>query len=74
MADVRVKKPDGTWVSLVGPQGPPGQDGAPGPAGADGAPGSPGEAGPAGRGVAIFEQAGEPDASASMPGDFWFVP
>jgi hypothetical protein len=70
MPDVRIKKPDGTWISLKGPQGDPGPPGPPGadstvagPAGADGTDG---------RNVAVFEGASEP--GSAVAGDYWFVP
>jgi hypothetical protein len=70
MADVKIKKPDGEWVSLKGPQGAQGVAGAdsvvPGPAGADGADGADG------RSVAVFDQVDEP--LTAIAGDFWFVP
>lgn len=66
MADVKMKKPDGTWVSLKGPQG---IAGAPGTAGVDGQDGSDGANG---RSVAVFDQAGEP--GAALAGDIWFEP
>lgn len=67
MADVKMKKPDGTWVSLKGPKGDPGNDGAQGPAGADG---QAGPAGDAGRSVMTFTGAAEP--GAALAGDIWF--
>lgn len=67
MADVKMKKPDGTWVSLKGPKGDPGNDGAQGPAGADG---QAGPAGDAGRSVMAFAGAVEP--GAALAGDIWF--
>lgn len=70
MADVKMKKPDGTWVSLKGPQGnagPAGADGATGPAGADGAAGP---AGADGRSVTAFAGAVEP--VSALAGDIWF--
>lgn len=70
--DVKIKRPDGTWVSLKGPQGPQGPAGTAGTAGAAGAPGTPGTNGTNGRSVATFDQASEP--GAAVAGDFWFVP
>jgi hypothetical protein len=73
MADVKMKKPDGTWVSLKGPKGDPGDagaagaDGATGPAGADGAAGP---AGADGRSVTAFAGAVEP--VSALAGDIWF--
>ena len=40
----------------------------------DGADGDPGPPGSAGRGIAVFEQAGEPTAAESEPGDVWIIP
>lgn len=70
MADVKIKKPDGTWISLKGPKGDPGDTGPAGPAGQDGTPGSAGPAGADGRSVAFFEGAVEPPTAVT--GDFWF--
>ena len=68
MADVRVKKPDGSWVSLTGPAGPPGANSTvPGPQGPQGIQGDPG------RSVAVFEQASDPGVAAQT-GDVWIVP
>lgn len=69
MADVKIKKPDGSWVSIKGPKGDTGDAGAQGPAGAAGAEGP---AGPAGRSVGIFTDASEP--GAAQAGDVWFEP
>ena len=69
MADVKIKKPDGTWVSIKGPKG---DAGDAGPAGADGAQGPQGLTGPAGRSVGIFTDATEP--GAAQEGDIWFEP
>jgi hypothetical protein len=66
MADVKFKKPDGTWISLKGPQG---ETGATGADGNDGAPGSPGVNGTS---VTVYEQAGEP--GSAIIGDFWIEP
>lgn len=67
MADVKIKKQDGTWISLKGPKGDPGDPGAdstvPGPAGSDGADG---------HSVSVFESAQEP--GGAVTGDFWIVP
>ena len=64
MADVKMKKPDGTWVSLKGPKG---DTGDTGPQGAAGAPGA---AGSDGHGISVFDQAGEP--MGAVAGDIWF--
>lgn len=72
MADVKIKKPDGTWVSIKGPKGDPGDAGPQGPAGADGAQGLQGPAGADGRSVGIFTDPTEPGAAQS--GDIWFEP
>lgn len=72
MADVKIKKPDGTWVSIKGPQGDPGVAGPAGPAGPAGADGAEGPAGPPGRSVATFSDATEP--AAAQTGDIWFEP
>lgn len=69
MADVKIKKPDGTWTSIKGPKGDPGNAGPQGPAGESGAQGP---AGTAGRSVATFTDATEP--MAAQPGDIWFEP
>jgi hypothetical protein len=69
MADVKIKKPDGTWVSIKGPKGDPGNAG---PAGADGSQGPEGPAGPPGRSVSMFSDATEP--ASAQEGDIWFEP
>lgn len=69
MADVKIKKPDGSWVSIKGPKGDQGDAGSQGPAGAAGAQGP---AGPAGRSVSVFTDASEP--GSAQEGDIWFQP
>lgn len=69
MADVKMKKPDGSWVSIKGPKGDPGDAGPQGPPGSDGAQGP---SGPAGRSIGIFTDATEPGSAES--GDIWFEP
>lgn len=66
MADVKIKKPDGSWVSIKGPKGDTGDAGPQGPAGADGA------QGPAGAGISIFDDVAEPEGAVA--GDVWFAP
>jgi hypothetical protein len=70
MADVKMKKPDGTWVSLKGPKGDPGDAGAAGDTGPAGADGQAGPAGADGRSVTTFAGAAEP--GAALAGDIWF--
>lgn len=72
MADVKIKKPDGTWVSIKGPKGDPGDQGPAGADGAQGAQGPQGDPGTAGRSVAVFTDATEPGSAQS--GDIWFEP
>lgn len=69
MADVKIKKPDGTWESIKGPKGDPGDIG---PGGPEGPAGSDGPAGAPGRSVQVFEGAGEP--GQAQTGDIWFQP
>lgn len=64
MADVKMKKPDGTWVSLKGPKGDPGD------AGANGTPGQDGADGQDGRSIMTFAGAVEP--GSAVAGDIWF--
>ena len=66
MADVKVKKPDGTWQSIMGPQGVQGTQGPAGSAGPQG------PAGPGGQSITVFSQAGEP--STAIAGDMWMIP
>lgn len=69
MADVKIKKPDGTWESIKGPKG---DQGDTGPTGATGPAGAIGPQGAAGRSVAVFDDASEP--AGAIAGDIWFQP
>ena len=69
MADVKIKKPDGTWESIKGPKGDPGNAGPAGERGPEGPAGSPGSPG---RSVATFTDASEP--AGAETGDIWFEP
>ncbi len=80
MADVKLKLPNGQWVSLVGAAGATGSTGSVGATGsagasvtgATGAQGPQGNAGVDGRSVQVFQQAGEP--GAALAGDIWVIP
>lgn len=72
MADVKIKKPDGSWVSIKGPKGDTGDAGPEGPAGANGAQGPQGPSGADGHSIEVFSDASEP--GGAVAGDIWFQP
>ena len=72
MADVKIKRADGSWVSLRGPKGDKGDKGDPGDTGPSGADGAPGPAGTDGKGIGVFEGGAEP--GSAVTGDLWIEP